>query len=77
MSPSKARAWTRTAHGVPAGTRLPRRWPLYQAPRRWAERANPHNLIHYRQLDRGGHFAAWEQSELFAAEVCTAFRSLR
>ena len=47
------------------------------SPRSWAERANPHNLIHYRQLDRGGHFAAWEQSELFAAEVCTAFRSLR
>jgi hypothetical protein len=33
---------------------------LYQAPRSWAERAYPHNLIHYSELDRGGHFAAWE-----------------
>jgi hypothetical protein len=34
---------------------------LYQAPRSWAERAYPNNLIHYNRLDRGGHFAAWEQ----------------
>jgi pimeloyl-ACP methyl ester carboxylesterase len=50
---------------------------LYQAPRSWAERAYPHNLIHYNRLDRGGHFAAWEQPELFAAEMRTAFKSLR
>jgi pimeloyl-ACP methyl ester carboxylesterase len=50
---------------------------LYQAPRSWAERAYPHNLIHYNQLDRGGHFAAWEQPGLFAAEMRAAFRSLR
>ncbi|WP_222869755.1 epoxide hydrolase family protein [Actinomadura decatromicini] len=50
---------------------------LYQAPRSWAERAYPNNLIHYNRLDRGGHFAAWEQPELFAAEIRTAFRSLR
>jgi pimeloyl-ACP methyl ester carboxylesterase len=50
---------------------------LYQAPRSWAERAYPHNLIHYNQLDRGGHFAAWEQPDLFAAEMRAAFRSLR
>jgi pimeloyl-ACP methyl ester carboxylesterase len=50
---------------------------LYQAPRSWAERAYPHNLIHYNRLDRGGHFAAWEQPDLFAAEMRTAFRSLR
>jgi pimeloyl-ACP methyl ester carboxylesterase len=50
---------------------------LYQAPRSWAERAYPHNLIHYNQLPRGGHFAAWEQPDLFAAEMRDSFRSLR
>jgi pimeloyl-ACP methyl ester carboxylesterase len=50
---------------------------LYQVPRSWAERAYPRNLIHYNRLDRGGHFAAWEQPELFAAEMRTAFKSLR
>jgi pimeloyl-ACP methyl ester carboxylesterase len=50
---------------------------LYQAPRSWAERAYPGNLIHYRRLDRGGHFAAWEQPDLFAAEMRASFRSLR
>ena len=48
----------------------------YQAPRSWAERAYP-NLIHYNQVDKGGHFAAWEQPELFSKEVRDAFRSLR
>src|ERR1700728_516791 len=50
---------------------------LYQAPRSWAERAYPHNLIHYNRLDRGGHYAAWEQQELFAGEMRASFRSLR
>jgi pimeloyl-ACP methyl ester carboxylesterase len=50
---------------------------LYQAPRSWAERAYPGNLIHYSRLDRGGHFAAWEQPDLFAAEMRAAFRTLR
>jgi pimeloyl-ACP methyl ester carboxylesterase len=50
---------------------------LYEAPRSWAERAYPHNLIHYNRLDRGGHFAAWEQPELFTAEMRAAFRTLR
>ena len=48
----------------------------YQAPRSWTERAYP-KLIYYNKVDRGGHFAAWEQPELFAAELRTAFRSLR
>ena len=48
----------------------------YQAPRSWAEQAYP-NLIHYNKLDKGGHFAAWEQPQLFAEEVRTGFRSLR
>ena len=50
---------------------------LYQAPRSWAERAYPGNLIHYNRLDRGGHFAAWEQPDLFAAEMRASFRTLR
>lgn len=49
---------------------------LYQVPQSWAARAFP-NLIHYNRLPRGGHFAAWEQPELFAPELRAAFRSLR
>ena len=49
---------------------------LYQCPRSWAERAYP-NLIHYNRLGKGGHFAAWEQPELFTGELRTAFRALR
>jgi pimeloyl-ACP methyl ester carboxylesterase len=50
---------------------------LYQAPRGWAERAYPDNLIHYHQLDRGGHFAAWEQPQLLSQELRTAFQTPR
>ena len=46
------------------------------APRRWAEQAYP-NLIHYNKVDKGTHFAAWEQPALFCDEVRTGFRSLR
>jgi pimeloyl-ACP methyl ester carboxylesterase len=49
---------------------------IYAAPRSWATAAYP-NLIHFNRLDRGGHFAAWEQPELFAHEMRAAFRSLR
>ena len=48
----------------------------YEAPRSWAERAYP-KLIHYNRVDKGGHFAAWEQPQLFAGELRAAFRSLR
>jgi pimeloyl-ACP methyl ester carboxylesterase len=48
----------------------------YEAPRSWTERAYP-NLIHYQRVDRGGHFAAWEQPQLFAEELRAAFRSIR
>jgi len=50
---------------------------LYEAPRSWAERAYPHNLIRFNRLDRGGHFAAWEQPKLFSEEMRASFRSLR
>ncbi|HXW91319.1 MAG TPA: epoxide hydrolase [Terriglobales bacterium] len=49
---------------------------LYPAPRSWAERAYP-KLIHYNKLEKGGHFAAWEQPQLFSEEVRSGFRSLR
>jgi pimeloyl-ACP methyl ester carboxylesterase len=48
----------------------------YQAPRSLTERAYP-NLIYYNQVDKGGHFAAWEQPQLFSEEVRAGFRSLR
>jgi pimeloyl-ACP methyl ester carboxylesterase len=50
---------------------------LYQVPRSWAERAYPHNLIHYNKVERGGHFAAWEQPQIFAEEISASFRPLR
>jgi pimeloyl-ACP methyl ester carboxylesterase len=49
---------------------------LYQAPRSWTEKAYS-KLIYYNRLDKGGHFAAWEQPELLSAELRAAFRSLR
>ena len=49
---------------------------LYQAPRSWTERAYP-RLVYYNKLDKGGHFAAWEQPELFSSEIRAAFRQLR
>jgi pimeloyl-ACP methyl ester carboxylesterase len=49
---------------------------LYQAPRSWAEQAYP-NLIYFNQVDKGNHFAAWQEPELFTTEVRAAFRSLR
>ena len=48
----------------------------YQAPRSWAEQAYP-NLIHFNEVERGGHFAAWEEPEIFTSELRSAFRSLR
>ena len=48
----------------------------YQAPRSWAERAYP-NLIYFNEVDKGGHFAAWEQPQLFTEELRAAFRPLR
>src|SRR5437879_9475275 len=49
---------------------------LYPTPRSWAEKAYP-KLIHYNQLPKGGHFAAWEQPELLVGELRAAFKSLR
>jgi pimeloyl-ACP methyl ester carboxylesterase len=49
---------------------------VYQAPRSWTERSY-RNLIHFNAVAKGGHFAAWEQPQLFSEEVRTGFRSLR
>ena len=49
---------------------------IYAAPKSWAERAYP-KLIHYNKLDKGGHFAAWDQPELFVEEMRASFKSLR
>ncbi|WP_186084789.1 epoxide hydrolase family protein [Burkholderia gladioli] len=49
---------------------------IYQAPRSWAERAY-HKLIYFNEVDKGGHFAAWEEPLLFAQEVRAGFRPLR
>jgi pimeloyl-ACP methyl ester carboxylesterase len=49
---------------------------VFQTPRSWTERAYP-KLIYYNRVEKGGHFAAWEQPEIFAKEVRAAFKSLR
>jgi pimeloyl-ACP methyl ester carboxylesterase len=80
---SSARLYHENAYGffdakgvsVPAAvTVFPKE--LYQAPRSWAERAYP-NLIYFNEVDRGCHFAAWQEPELFSEEVRAAFRSLQ
>jgi len=49
---------------------------IFRAPRSWVEKGYP-NLIYYHEADKGGHFAAWEEPELFATEIRAAFRPLR
>jgi pimeloyl-ACP methyl ester carboxylesterase len=49
---------------------------VYRAPETWARHAYP-NLVYFHEVDKGGHFAAWEQPQLFAEEIRAAFRSLR
>ena len=66
---------------VPMGVEIPvavSAFPdeIYQVPRSWAERAYP-KLIHYNKVDKGGHFAAWEQPQLLSEDVRAGFRSLR
>lgn len=49
---------------------------IYQAPKTWAERAYP-KLVYFNEVNKGGHFASWEEPELYAAELRAAFKSLR
>jgi len=61
--------------GMPVGfTTFP--GEIWRTPRSWAEKAYP-SLSYFNEVDRGGHFAAWEEPELFAEEIRAAFRSLR
>jgi pimeloyl-ACP methyl ester carboxylesterase len=46
---------------------------IYRAPETWARRAYPH-LVYFHEVEKGGHFAAWDQPELFAEEIRAAFR---
>jgi pimeloyl-ACP methyl ester carboxylesterase len=49
---------------------------IVQTPREWAKKAYP-NLMYFNEVDKGGHFAAWEEPQLFSEELRAAFRSLR
>ena len=49
---------------------------MYQAPRSWVEQAYPH-LIYFNEVDRGDHFVAWQEPDIFTTEVRAAFSSLR
>ena len=73
--------WTKLAFFAPKNVGIPVAVTAFPddidvPSRSWAERAYP-KLIHYNKADKGGHFAAWEQPEIFVSEVRTAFRSLR
>ncbi len=74
-NPNSAAAQRTTEISVPAAVTV---FPgeSYQAPRSWAERAYT-NLVYFNEVDRGGHFAAWQEPRLFSEEVRAAFRSLR
>jgi len=85
---SSARLYWDTRHNLPAGGFFDVRGikipvavsafaeEIYQAPKSWAEKAYP-QLIHYNKLGKGGHFAAWEQPQIFCEEMRASFRSLR
>src|SRR6266850_3242419 len=85
---SSAQLYWDTRHNLPAGGFFDVRGikipvavsafaeEIYQAPKSWAEKAYV-KLIHYNKLDKGTHFAAWEQPELFVREMREGFRSLR
>ena len=75
------RAQARAAGQAPPAVTLPvgfTTFPgeIFRAPRSWVEKAYP-NLTYFNEADKGGHFAAWEEPELFATEIRAAFRSLR
>ena len=74
-------AAARAAGQVPPPTALPvgfTTFPgeIFKAPRSWVEASYP-NVVYFNEADRGGHFAAWEEPELFSTEIRAAFRSLR
>jgi pimeloyl-ACP methyl ester carboxylesterase len=74
-NPTAAGAWKTSEVKLPVGITV---FPddVYRPPETWAKRAYP-NLIYFHEVDRGGHFAAWEQPLLFSEEMRAAFKSLR
>jgi pimeloyl-ACP methyl ester carboxylesterase len=74
-SPTSATAMRTAEISVPVGITV---FPddVYRPPQTWARRAYP-TLTYFHEVDKGGHFAAWEQPDLFSAEIRAAFRSLR
>ena len=77
----RAQALAATAGQAPPPVSLPvgfTTFPseIFRAPRSWVEKSYP-NLTYFHEVDKGGHFAAWEEPELFASEIRAAFRSLR
>jgi len=74
-SPTIAAAQRTTEIKVPVATTVFGE-DAYRPPESWTRRAYP-NLIYFHEVEKGGHFAAWEQPELFASELRAAFRSLR
>jgi pimeloyl-ACP methyl ester carboxylesterase len=74
-NPTAAGAWKTSEVKVPVAITV---FPddVYRPPETWAKRAYP-NLIYFHEVDRGGHFAAWEQPQLFSEEMRAAFKSLR
>jgi len=73
--------WERAAAGKPSPVTIPFAFTtfpgeIWRTPRSWAEKTYP-NVIYFNEVDRGGHFAAWEEPELFGQELRAAFRPLR
>lgn len=74
-NPTQSAAWKTTEISLPVAiTVFPE--DVYRPPESWARRAY-RNLIYFHEVDKGGHFAAWEQPQLFSEEIRAAFRSLR
>jgi len=74
-NPTSSAAWKTTEISLPVAiTVFPE--DVYRPPETWARRAYK-NLIYFHEVDKGGHFAAWEQPQLFSEEMRSAFRSLR
>jgi pimeloyl-ACP methyl ester carboxylesterase len=72
---SRAAGQAPTPVSIPVGfTTFP--GEIWRTPRSWVEKAYP-NVIYFNEVDKGGHFAAWEEPELFATEIRAAFRPLR
>jgi pimeloyl-ACP methyl ester carboxylesterase len=73
--------WERAAAGPASSVMVPFAFTtfpgeIWRTPRSWVEKTYP-NVIYFNEVDRGGHFAAWEEPELFGEELRAAFKSLR